>query len=67
MLFQLLDGVAFREMDLLSVGLTRYPTNSVASDFSAVLGNAMPKVIPPVPEVLGIFHVSKLIPVTGSL
>lgn len=41
--------------------------NSVASDFIAVLGSAIPKVIPPVTEVLSIFHVLKLIPVKESL
>lgn len=47
--------------------LTRYPMNSVASSFNAVLGRAMPKVSPPVPELPGTFHVLKLIPDSGSL
>lgn len=41
--------------------------NSVASCFIAVLGRAMPKVSPPVPELPGTFHVLKLIPDSGSL
>lgn len=40
---------------------------SVASDSSALLGNATPKVSPPAFELDGTFHVSKVIPVPGSL
>lgn len=41
--------------------------NSVASVFIAVLGRAIPNVIPPVTVVLSIFHVLKLMPVKESL
>lgn len=43
--------------------ITRYPINSVASSFNAVLGRAMPNFSPPVPELPGTLHVLKLIPV----
>ena len=40
---------------------------SVASDLSALLGNATPNVRPPAFELEGTFHVLKVIPVAGSL
>ena len=46
---------------------TRYPMKSVASDLSASLGNATPKVSPPAFELDGTFHVSKVIPVAESV